>query len=128
MRTLEELDAVLQSGLRAWESEIVERHAARMGQKIVREVKRGTNVVSGNLRRRWFSHVEKRSQDTNIIISNDADYAPYVNNGHRIVRGGCTVGMAAGKHMLENGIMIYRENYLADDVGAMLDELKGALR
>jgi hypothetical protein len=128
MRTLEELDAVLQSGLRAWESGIVERHAARMGQKIVREVKRGTNVVSGNLRRRWFSHVEKRSQDTNIIISNDADYAPYVNNGHRIVRGGRTVGMAAGKHMLENGIMLYRENYLADDVRTMLDELKGALR
>ena len=112
----------------AWESGIVERHAARMGQKIVREVKRGTNVVSGNLRRRWFSHVEKRSQDTNIIISNDADYAPYVNNGHRIVRGGRTVGMAAGKHMLENGIMLYRENYLADDVRTMLDELKGALR
>ena len=128
MRTLEELDAVLQSGLRAWESGIVERHAARMGQKIVREVKRGTNVVSVNLRRRWFSHVEKRSQDTNIIISNDADYAPYVNNGHRIVRGGRTVGMAAGKHMLENGIMLYRENYLADDVRTMLDELKGALR
>lgn len=128
MRTLEELDAVLQSGLRAWESGIVERHAARMGQKIVREVKRGANVVSGNLRRRWFSHVEKRSQDTNIIISNDADYAPYVNNGHRIVRGGRTVGMAAGKHMLENGIMLYRENYLADDVRTMLDELKGALR
>ena len=44
------------------------------------------------------------------------------------MRGGRTVGMAAGKHMLENGIMLYRENYLADDVRTMLDELKGALR
>ena len=128
MRTLEELDTALRSGLRAWESAIVERHAARMGQKVVREVKRKTKVVTGNMRRRWFSHVEKRGRDVNIIISNDADYAPYVNNGHRIVRGGRTVGMAAGKHMLEDGIMAYRENYLADDVGAMLDDLKGAMR
>lgn len=128
MRRLEDLDIALQAGLRAWESVIVERHAARMGQKAVREVKRKTKVVTGNMRRRWFSHVEKRSRDIHIIISNDADYAPLVNNGHRIVRGGRTVGMVSGKHMLENGIMIYRENYLADDINAMLDDLKGALR
>lgn len=128
MRTLEDLDSVIHAGMRAWESVIVERHAAQMGQKVVREVKRKTKVVTGNMRRRWASHVEKRRKDFHIIVTNDADYAPFVNNGHRVVCGGRTVGMVEGKHMLENGIMIYQENYMANDVNAMLEDLKGAMR
>lgn len=128
MRTLEDLEIAMESGLRAWESVIVERHAARMGQKIVREVKRKTPVDSGNLRRRFFSGVQQKKREINIVVSNDAEYAAPVNNGHRVVRGGRTVGKVSGAHMLEKGIMTYQSSYLAEDVQAMLDDLRGALR
>ena len=128
MKSLEDLEIAFDCGLRAWESKIVEKHASVMGHKIVREVKRKTKVVTGNLRRRFFFRVEKRGKDTVIVISNDADYAGPVNNGHRIVRGGKTIGMFKGRHMLENGMETYNNAYLADDIQGMLDDLKGALK
>ncbi len=123
MKSLEDLERAFDRGLNAWESEIVARHAEKMGQKIVREVKRETKVVTGNLRRRWDSRVEKRSGGADIILENDAEYAAPVNDGHRIVRGGKTVGMAAGRHMLEKGIANYQNVYLKDDLQGMVDDL-----
>lgn len=128
MRSLEDLERAFDRGLNAWESGIVAEHAEKMGKKIVREVKRETKVVTGNLRRRWDSRVEARSDGADIIIENDAEYAEPVNNGHRVVRGGRTVGYAEGRHMLEKGIAAYQNVYLKDDLQGMVDDLGKKMR
>ena len=80
MRSLEDLERAFDRGLNAWESGKVLTVAGRMGQKCVREVKRKTPVITGNLRRRWRSSAEKQGNDVVIILENDADYAEAVNN------------------------------------------------
>lgn len=128
MKSFEDLERAFDRGLNAWEQEIVAEHAEKMGKKVVREVKRETNVVTGNLRRRWDSRVEKRSDGADIILENDAEYAAPVNDGHRIVRGGKTVGMVEGRHMLEKGIANYQNVYLKDDLQGMVDDLGKRMR
>ena len=86
MKSLEDLERAFDRGLNAWESGIVVEHAEKMGKKIVREVKRETKVVTGNLRRRWDERVEARSNGADIIVENDAEYAAPVNDGHRVVQ------------------------------------------
>lgn len=128
MRTLEDLERAFERGLRTFEQQIVERNAQRMGEKIVREVKRNTKVVTGNLRRRWFAKIEHRGKDTVIYVYNDAEYAEPVNNGHRIVKGGQTVGYADGKFMLERGIETYQTNDMQRDMERLLRDLREAMR
>lgn len=128
MRSLEELEAALDRGLNAWENGIAERHSRRMGLKVAGLVKKKTPVDTGNLRRRWRARTDRERGKIIIWIENDAEYAAAVNNGHRIVRAGRTVGFAQGKYMLEQGIQVYKEEQMKQDVEAMLEELKGALR
>lgn len=69
------------------------------------DVKKNTPVDTGFLRRMWFATptleinggVEKE-------LFNVADYAVYVNNGHRIVKHGKTVGFVKGEYMLEKAM------------------------
>ncbi len=128
MKSLEDLERAFDRGLNAWESGIVVEHAEKMGKKIVREVKRETKVVTGNLRRRWDERVEARSNGADIIVENDAEYAAPVNDGHRVVRGGRTVGFVEGRHMLEKGIANYQNVYLKDDLQEMVDDLGKKMR
>ena len=128
MKSLEDLERAFDRGLSDWENKIVVKHARVIGKKVEREIKRLTPVQSGNLRRRWFSEVSRKTNDVAITISNDADYAPHVNYGHRVVRGGKTVGHVEGQHMLEKGMQIYQDTYLKADIDAMLEDLKGALK
>ncbi len=128
MKSLADLERIFERGLNAWESSIAEKQAARMGQKCVREVKRLTKVKTGNLRRKWRSEVKKQNDDLQIMIENDADYAPYVNNGHRIVTGGRTTGFKEGYHMLEKGIAAYQDTYMEDDLQEMAEELQKAMK
>lgn len=127
MKTLEDLEDAFESGFMAWEEEIVKKRAAIMGMKIIREIKRLTPHITGNLKRRWFFQVEMDGEVV-IWISNDAEYAAPVNDGHRIVRGGRTVGKTTGRHMLEKGIQTYQDTYMQEDVEAMLNDLKGAMK
>lgn len=128
MKSLEDLERAFQIGLLEWEENIVKKQAQKMSMKIVREVRRKTNAPTGNLRRRWFGRVEKQKGQIIIYICNDTEYASWVNDGHRIVRGGKTIGMAKGRHMLENGIEIYKKTYLKEDIEEMLDKLRGAMK
>lgn len=128
MKTLEDMERAFENGLNAWEKEIVKKHASVMGHKIVREVKRKTRIITGNLRRRWFFRTEERNGEIVIVISNDAEYAAAVNNGHRVVRAKKTVGYVKGKHMLETGIQTYKDTYMDQDVKAMLNSLNQAMR
>lgn len=132
MRSLEDLEAMFAVGMASWQKAIVMRHARIIGLKLVREAKRLTPVgkdtpAPGNLRRHWFFRVEETG-DIRIWVLNDAEYAAYVNNGHRIVRGGHTVGFVQGKHMLEKAVDAYREKHMKQDVEAMLEELRRAMR
>lgn len=128
MKSLEDLERAFDRGLNAWEKDIVVSHAEKMAQKVVREVKRKSPVQTGNLRRRWDGHAEKRSDGADIIISNDAEYAAAVNNGHRIVSHGRTVGYKEGRHMLETGIAAYQNVYMKDDLQGMVDDLGKRMR
>ena len=127
MRSLEDLEAMFAAGMTSWQKTIVMRHARIMGLKLVREAKRQTRVDTGNLQRHWFFRVEE-SGCVRIWVLNDAEYAAYVNNGHRIVRGGHTVGFVPGKHMLENAVEEYREKHMKQDVEDMLEDLRRAMR
>lgn len=128
MKSLEDLEMAFDRGLNAWEQDIVEAHAKKMAAKVVGEVKRETKVQTGNLRRRWDGRAEKRSDGADIIITNDADYAAAVNDGHRIVSHGKTVGYKEGRHMLETGIANYQNTYLKDDLQGMVDDLGKKMR
>lgn len=128
MRSLEDLERAFDRGLDAWEQDIVASQAKKMGTKAVREVKRNTIVKTGNLRRRWDSRVEKRKDGADIYITNDADYAAPVNNGHRIVVHGKDVGYKEGYHMLETGIADYQNNYMREDLQEMVNELGKRMR
>ena len=107
MKSLEDLEKAFDRGLEAWESDIALKDARKMGQKCVRE-------QGGN--------------DIQIHLENDAEYAPYVNDGHRIVRGEKTVGYAEGWHMLEKGVASYTDNYLHDDLQGMVDDIGRAMK
>lgn len=128
MNSIEDMEKAFERGLKAWENTIALKHAKKMGQKIVREVKSLTPVDTGNLRRRWDSKAEVSRDDILIHVQNDAEYAAWVNNGHRIVRNGKTIGKAPAVHMLEKGISNYEKTYMQDDMEAMFEALKGAMR
>lgn len=129
MKSLEDLEKAFEKGLTEWESRIVVKHARIMGNRIVGEIKKLTPVSpsGGNLRRRWFFKANQQTGDFIIWVYNDADYAPHVNYGHRIVRAKKTVGKVKGRFMLERGIETYQEKYLKEDVEAMLSELSEAI-
>lgn len=60
--------------------------------------------IGGTLRRGWKLDGTKRvAGGWRSGYSNSVEYAPYVNDGHRIVRDGKTVGWVPGRHMLEIG-------------------------
>ena len=128
MKTLEDLEKALEKGLTSWEEQIVNKHAGVMANKVVREVKDLTPVLSGNLRRRWFYKIEHDNGQVILRICNDADYAAAVNNGHRVVVHGKTVGKKDGKRMLEKGISTYENKYMKKDVEDMLENLKRAMK
>ena len=74
----------------------------------MREAKDNTNVISGFMRKSWRSApaVKSASGEVKKVLVNGADYASYVNNGHRIVnKAGETVGFVTGQFMLEKAII-----------------------
>jgi len=69
--------------------------------------KEHTNVVTGHMRRSWRSAPAVKSSKGAVTkpLVNTADYAPYVNNGHRIVnKSGETIGWVKGQFILEKSV------------------------
>lgn len=68
------------------------------------DIKSNTPFVTGFLRKSWRkSPTVKSAKGVGTSITNNADYATYVNYGHRIVnKKGETVGFVKGLYMLEN--------------------------
>jgi len=77
----------------------------------MRETVRNTPVDTGHLRRMWFKLSARRvGNGTESQYFNMVYYGPYVNNGHRVVRNGITVGYVPGKRFLEQGINAAKEH------------------
>lgn len=71
------------------------------------DAKKNTNVVTGFMRKSWAATpaVKSKSGEVTKSLANSADYASFVNYGHRIVkRTGETVGWVKGQFMLERAI------------------------
>lgn len=71
-----------------------------------KEAKEHTNVVTGFMRRSWHStRTVKSAKGVTKTLYNSAEYAPYVNYGHRITnRSGETIGWVKGQFMLEKSV------------------------
>lgn len=79
----------------------------KAGNKAVRRLKEETPVDTGFMRKSWRSApaVKNKANEVKKAIVNTADYASYVNDGHRIVnKDGETVGLVEGKYMLEKAL------------------------
>ena len=69
--------------------------------RVFRATVKNTPVDTGFLRESWnIDDIKKKGSVYEIEISNDAEYASYVEYGHRIVRGGNTLGWKDGVFML----------------------------
>ena len=85
----------------------------------------GIKKQGGTLKRAWVKDPTRRVG--NAIVggySNDAPYAMYVNNGHRIVSNGITWGLVPGQHMLELGIKAVEQS-LPSLLDAEIKRIKG---
>ena len=72
-----------------------------LGNMLLAGTKRRTPVDTGKLRGNWFiTNVRQRGDVFEIEIYNNTEYAPWVENGHRIVVRGKTVGGCEGFFML----------------------------
>lgn len=79
----------------------------KVGNKAVRRLKENTPVDTGFMRKSWRSApaVKNKANEVTKTIVNTADYAEYVNYGHRIVnKKGETVGFIKGHYMLEKAL------------------------
>lgn len=65
----------------------------------------GVPVKGGALRRNWEQKPARRAGTVyKSVIFNGTPYALYVEKGHRIVKGGRTVGWVPGQFMLESSL------------------------
>lgn len=124
MKSLDDLEKIFEKGMTEWQDRIFVQEAQKIGLRACGEVKRLTPVDTGTLRRRWTAKVSQEGGSVVIFITNNTHYGPAVNYGHRIVRGGKTVGKTRGVHMLENGLYYYKRNLIQGDIQAMLQRLR----
>lgn len=80
---------------------IMEEAIEEIALRTLRKITKRTPVDTGNLRMSWdISRVRKTSTGYQIEILNPAEYAPYVEYGHRIVAGGASIGWKEGVFMM----------------------------
>ena len=61
--------------------------------------------TGGFMRKSWSATpLVKSTRGCTKELVNTADYARYVNDGHRIVRNGVTLGFVKGQHILEKSV------------------------
>lgn len=80
--------------------------AIKSGKNAGKEVRFTTGIrkQGGTLKKAWAKSTPYKAGNAWVSgYANPTAYAVYVNNGHRIVVKGATVGFVEGKHMLEIG-------------------------
>lgn len=80
--------------------------------------------VGGHMRRSWStSRTKKSSQGVSKELFNTAEYAPYINYGHRVVIRGVTKGFVPGKFILEKAVNKV-EKAMINEFGKAINEVK----
>ena len=77
-------------------------------QNILQQTQANTPVDTGTLRRGWKTEINDIPNGYQIEISNDVEYAPYVEYGHR-TRGGKS--FVEGRYMLTNAMRDTENNF-----------------
>lgn len=105
-RELREMADRFHAAEAAHKSEQMSREVLQeLGNMLLRATKDATpkskQRTSGHLKRNWFlGDIRRYGNIFTIEIYNNVEYAPWVENGHRIVRNGQTIGYVNGKYML----------------------------
>lgn len=77
------------------------KRGKKAGQTVERKLKAPDGHTGGQLRRNWqIGRVQKKGSIYEIEVFNNTEYAPFVENGHRVVVHGKTVGFKDGVFML----------------------------
>lgn len=76
-----------------------------MASRVISRAKPRTPVDTGNLRRSFIlGDVNGYGENISVDILNGADYASYIEYGHRIVVNGVEVGWYDGRFMLKTSV------------------------
>jgi hypothetical protein len=99
-------------------------------EKAIGEIKMKTPVKTGLLRNSFHQDAPMiKGGLYNGVIVNNVEYASHVEYGHRIVRGGKTVGRAEPVHMVRKGINQYRDIKMTASVKSFLTrKIKAVLK
>lgn len=90
--------------------ESAQRVVSRMSDAGMNVTVKNTPSDTGHLRRMWFKLSARRvGNGVESRYFNNVYYGLYVNNGHRVVSHGKTVGYVEGVRMLEQGQDAARE-------------------
>lgn len=76
----------------------------RIGVQALRQFKANTPVDTGQLRRSWTAQDAGYGGGWTIELRNNTEYASYVEDGHRIVRGGNTYGWVPGQFFMKKSL------------------------
>ena len=79
----------------------------------------GTPFLSGDLKKSRFS----RSDEKEAVFGYNAEHAPHVEFGHRIVRNGRDVGFAKGQYFLKSNYEAQKKIF-ESDIKRVLREAK----
>lgn len=88
--------------------------ANEISKRILRSVKKNTPVDKGRLRKGWDVEIKRTSDGYDVIVSNNVEYAPYVEYGHRS-KGG--TGWVNGHFMLTKA-----ESEIADKLPSIVEK------
>ena len=119
---LEELLAMEQRTLEAAAGRaVLDAGLRRLGMLLLRRAKQlsGAYVKTGHLRRSWFTETDGQA----VYLENPVYYAAYVNYGHRVVRGGRTVGFVPPAALLERALQQTAQYDLARECARMTADL-----
>lgn len=95
----------------------------------MRYAKNNSPVITGYFRKRWSASpaVKKKNGEVKKVLVNSADYASYVNYGHRTVNGkGETTGYVrskVGDHLLERAVS-YSEKMMIREFNKAVKEVQ----
>ncbi|MGL4999785.1 MAG: HK97 gp10 family phage protein [Cetobacterium sp.] len=107
---------------------VTEKFLKKQAQYLVGAVKKLTPKDTGTLRATWqVSRIKGSMKGLSIKVYNNTSYASAVNDGHRIKKGGRTVGFVTGQFFLERALrgMKDKQKELAKEI---LDSITKRMR
>lgn len=98
-----------------------------LANRTLAATKKRTPADTGHLRRNWMiGQVVQHGSMFEVEIFNNVHYAPFVENGHRVVINGQTVGWCEGVFMLRLSVMEI-ERLAPQVIGARAEAFLAAL-